>query len=344
MSQSKYSHPKSKTQIIKDQMKRFPETPALTLAKKIYKMPGNNKLWLSHDNIRQTINYYRGHHGKTHRKLIKGSDLETPLTYDTNPFKLPESSANIRKDYILPKAATNILMLSDIHFPYQNNEALTLALQYGKDHDINTIYLNGDILDMYQCSFHEKDMRKRSLSDELDSMRTFIVSLRANFPKAKIYYKEGNHEARLSRYLMVKAPELLDCQEFELPILLKLGENGIEWIPNKQAVKIGKLYVLHGNEFKGGGGVNPARAYYLKSKVSMIAGDKHQTSEHTEQSLNGDIVTCWSTGCLCELNPDYMPYNKWNLGAGHIQMHPSGDFEVRNFRIIPDKSGKLKIV
>jgi len=324
-----------KAKCVRKYLERFPDTPTLTIAKKIYKE--NIELFTDVDNARSIVKYYRGQNGENKRKSITTKDFIKPLTYDTNPFKLPESFANVRHDYILPKSATNILMLSDIHLPYHDIKALTLALKYGADKNVNTIFLNGDIIDMYQASFHEKDPRNRSLKDEMDCARWFLDVLKKTFPKAKIYYKEGNHEARLRRYLMVKAPELLDCTEFELPVLLKLREMGIEWIPNKQAVKIGKLYVLHGNEFKGGGGVNPARAYYTKAKVSMIAGDKHRTSEHTETSLDGTVVTCWSTGCLCELSPDYMPYNAWNLGFAHITVEPDGNFEVYNKRIIKGK-------
>lgn len=328
--------------IVKEYLEKYKNLPDMTLARLIYN--SNADVFTNLDAVRYVVRYFRGHAGNAKRKELANKKYVKPLTYDTNPFKLPESYANIRQDFHVAKACNNILMLSDIHIPYQNNEAITLCLKYGKEKNINTIYLNGDIIDMYQASFHEKDPRKRSLKDEIDATKEFIQALRKAFPKATIYYKEGNHSARLKRYLMVKAPELLGMQEFELPVILEFAKYGVIWIPNKQAVRIGKLYVLHGNEFKGGGGVNPARAYYLKSKVNMIAGDKHQTSEHTEQSLDGSTVTCWSTGCLCELNPDYMPFNRWNLGAAHIIVHADGDFNVTNFRIIKGKNGKLKIV
>mgnify|MGYP006935499080 CR=1 FL=1 len=327
---------------VKTYLRRFPDTPTLTIARKIYKE--NLELFTSLESARKTVRYYRGQTGDDGRAKVSTKEFLRPITNNTNPFRLPESFASVRQDYILPKSATNILMLSDIHVPYQNNEAITLCLNLGKEKNINTIYLNSDIIDMYQASFHEKDPRNRSIKDELEMTRELLASIRNAFPKAYIYYKEGNHSARLRRYLMVKAPELLDCTEFELPTLLRFNEFKIHWIPNKQAVKIGKLYVLHGNEFKGGGGTSPARAYYTKSKVSIIAGDKHQTSEHTEPSLDGSTITCWSTGCLCELNPDYMPFNKWNLGAALINVEEDGDFSVHNFRIVKGKNGKLKIV
>ena len=335
-----------KGQIIKEYLRKFPNTPDKTIGVKIYKE--NKSSFKSEKNAYDLVRFYRGHKGNRSKEQASHKEFFKPITNDTNPFKfkLPESSSFVRKDYFLPKANDKILMVSDIHFPYQINEALFLVLERGYKIGINTLYLNGDILDMYQASFHERDARKRSIKDELDTIRDFFDSVQRDLPGVKIYYKEGNHEMRLSRYLMHKAPELLDCEEFELAQLLKLGERGIEWIPNKKVVQIGKLYALHGNEFKGGGGVSPARAYYLKSGVSMIAGDKHRTTEYTETLLNENTITTWSTGCLCELNPEYLPFgNKWNLGAADITVHKSGDYHVNNFRIIKDEHTKLlKIV
>ena len=53
--------------------------------------------------------------------------------------------------------------------------------------------------------------------------------------------------------------------------------------------------------------------------------------------LDGKVVTTWSTGCLSELHPGYMPVNKWNHGFAVIRVDENGDFEVDNLRIIKVK-------
>ena len=52
---------------------------------------------------------------------------------------------------------------------------------------------------------------------------------------------------------------------------------------------------------------------------------------------NGKVVTTWSVGALCGMKPDYMPYNKWNLGFAEIEFDKNRDFEVYNKRIINNK-------
>jgi hypothetical protein len=99
--------------------------------------------------------------------------------------------------------------------------------------------------------------------------------------------------------------------------------------------KFGKLNVIHGNEFKGGGGINPARALFLKAKTDVICGDKHITNTRPENTLDGNIIYVHIVACLCELNPGYMPFGHtlWNNGFAHISLHGKGEFSVRNFRI-----------
>jgi len=77
-----------------------------------------------------------------------------------------------------------------------------------------------------------------------------------------------------------------------------------------------------------------ARGLFLRGKVSAMQGHNHSVSEHTESNMNGDIVTTWSLGCLCELNPAYLPINKWSHGFAMVDLSDNGkDFHVRNYRI-----------
>ena len=77
---------------------------------------------------------------------------------------------------------------------------------------------------------------------------------------------------------------------------------------------------------------------FLKAKTSCFQGHNHQTSEHTEPTLTGKMVTTWSLGCLCELHPAYMPLNRWNHGFAIVDLGANkDDFEFRNKRIFNGK-------
>jgi len=267
--------------------------------------------------------------------------IDELLPAASNPLDLPPSNESNYQPFKIPTNHNNILLLSDIHVPYHNIQALTLALKYGMENDINTILLNGDIIDFYAISRFEKDPRKRNFGHEVLMTRQFLYTLRKLFPKVAIYYKCGNHDVRYDYYIMRNAPDLLGMNEFSFESLLHLDKLDITFIPDKQIMHAGKLTILHGHEFASSlfSPVNIARGLFLRAKESALCGHHHQASEHTEPSINGKLTTCWSVACLCELHPDYMPINKHHHGFAHIRVFDSGDFEVSNYRIA---NGKIR--
>jgi predicted phosphodiesterase len=232
---------------------------------------------------------------------------------------------------------TKALILSDIHVPYHDRDSIMLAVERGADADL--VILNGDITDCYEVSHFQPDPRKCNFPEALHTTRELLKWIRSKFPKARIIYKEGNHEERLERYFTVRAPAVLGVEEFELKNLLKLFDLGIEWLGEKRPMRVGKLYVIHGHEFRCvfSNPVNPARGLFLRSKLSAMCGHFHQSSQHSEKDLSGKVVSTWSTGCLCDMRPEYMPLNNWGHGAAIVEIDAKGAYEVENFRIIEGK-------
>ena len=282
------------------------------------------------DSVRSLIRYYRGALGEKQKNTL----TDTSFAEAWNKYNLPESDG---EDYDPFKIEGNnkFLIFSDTHVPYHDVSALTTMFDYAIDRDITAILINGDFWDFHQLSYFLKDPRKRKASQELEIGKDFLRTLRKLFPTQKIYFKIGNHEERWEKYLKTKAPEIFDIAEFHLENLFPFGELGIECISDKRIVNIGKLSVLHGHELGLKGiNVNPARTTFLKAYESTLVGHSHRSSEHTEKNLNGEIVTCWSIGCMCWLSPDYAPINKWNHGFATVRVDSDGYFNVKNRRII----------
>ena len=313
--------------IVTEYLTRFPTLPALTLAKKIYK---ENKLTFNNiESIRTAIRAASASMGE--KRSIK-----TNKTFHNRKveFELPES---YKTDYTPYKInQSKVLIISDLHFPYQDNQAIRLAIKYGKEQNVNCILINGDLFDFAGISRHEKDWRQRSVYEEFEAVRLFLNSLRKHFPKTKIVYKLGNHDERWEKWLFLRAPEIFDDPEFKLESRLRLGELKIDIVKDKLPIKIGKLTVLHGHELAGGsGGVNPARATFLKTLDSVLVGHYHKTSQHTEASMYQDVFSVNSTGCLCDLTPHYMPINKHNHGFAYVEHSiKTGDYVLHNLKII----------
>ena len=318
---------------ILEYLERFPDLPSRTLASKIYNE--NSELFKNAEAVRFHIKYYRGKSGKTQLNKLSNKKF---VDVKIKPLTMPESYTKHVEVWKLPKANKKILLLSDIHIPYHDVEAIKTALEYGKKEGIDTIYLNGDILDFFMLSFHEKNPKNRpSLKNEIDMAREFFAYLRQEFPNVTIYFKPGNHEYRLERYLYLKAPELLDCEEFKLEILLGLAEFRIIYISKRIKTYFGDLLVEHGDRIRGSGGVNPARTLFTRYKRHAICGHFHRRSEHLEKVYDGEVVYTYSVACLCELEPEYFEVNNHTHGMAIIEM--DGDkFKVNNYSI---QNGKV---
>jgi len=305
-------------------------TPKLKLARIIY-----NENKLSFTNVETVRSIIRTLTGSCGAKRIKEADaaLIEDSERPRNPYNIPKSDETIYEPYHLE--GERILGLFDIHFPYHSISALTGAFNWAKKRNPDTILFGGDSLDCHQLSRFVRDPKMRHFADELNGFGELVEAIRKAFPKAKLVFKEGNHEERYNNFLYTKAKELSGVEEFKLENLIRKRAADIEYIGDKRIIKAGDLNIIHGHEFSGGvfSPVNIARGLFLKAKVSAIQGHNHQTSEHTETNMNEKITTTWSVGCLSELHPAYMPLNKWNHGFAFIEVDKAGEFDVQNKRI-----------
>jgi predicted phosphodiesterase len=227
------------------------------------------------------------------------------------------------------------LILSDIHIPFHDKRTVFAAVDEAITRGVDSVLLNGDVMDFYQISDHSRDPDLVRFEEEIEAGQKFVRWLRHKMPNARIVWREGNHDFRVRRYLVAKAPELRKLKCLHLPQLLGLDDHGYTWHQDKRVLWLGKLPILHGHELRGGGGVNAARWLYLQVGGTALMGHLHRTSEHHEKTISGRMHGCWTVGCACSLTPQYMPQNKWGHGYAFVDVEDSGDFRVTNRRILP---------
>lgn len=326
----------NKTEIAAEICREFPDAATLTLARMLYKR--SPELFNSVEHARSMIRGARGSNGQYHRACgLTRKDVERKLKAGDPFAKLPEPLRHFEHWAVqtLPPART--ALLSDLHIPFHDEAAVKAALHHVRRWKAERIILNGDLADFFSCSFWEKDPRKRDLAVEVGMVREFLAVLRGAMPRCEIIYKVGNHEERWERYLSVKAPELLGMAEFRLYKVLHMDRHGVRVIGDRQPVRIGKhLHVVHGHEFARdtfGAPVNAARGLYLRGKINAVCGHWHHTSAHAEKGMDGRVVSTWSTGCLCDLHPDYAPLNKWNHGFATVEFDRDA-FNLQNHKIL----------
>lgn len=329
------SQPQAIGRIAIEYLDRFPNTPSLTLARIMFQDHPLEVMSIEH--ARAVIRYYRQSLGREKRAKISDKHKRhlRKFTKDSfNPFDFPDSDAEDFPPFILPERASKLLILADIHCPYHDVEGLTLATREAKRRNVNAILINGDAIDFHSLSRYVKNPRARNFKEELNALAILLLRLQDALG-CEIFYKLGNHEERYETYMKIKAPEIFGEEAFELENLL--FNRGVKaTFIGRQIVHSGKLAIIHGHEFFGrpSNAVNPARGLFTKAKQSAVTAHYHRTSEHTETTLDSEIITCWSMGCMCGLWPDYAQINNWNLGfaINHIT-DKQGNFNFDNKRI-----------
>lgn len=315
---------------------QYPDWPSLKLARVMY---NENKLMFKDvEEARSRLRYIEGKFGDRERKSVSKGEFFKEEARPYNPYKLPESDESDYAPYRL-SGHKRVAIFSDVHVPYHNIPSITAAIEFCKKEKPDALLLNGDTIDCHRLSRYTKDPKKRNFKLELDTFKALFEVFEKQL-KCKIYFKMGNHEERYENFLKEKAGELIGIEEFEFENILKARARGIEVIADKRYMLLNTLAGIHGHEYVGGisAPVNPARGLFNRGKVSCFQGHNHQTSEHTEPTLTGKIVTTWSIGCMSELHPAYMPLNKWNHGFAMVDLSDNGeDFEFRNKRIFKGK-------
>lgn len=329
-------------ELVADFCSRFPDTPSKTLARTIYgKYP---ERWPTLDACYQVIRHLRGNHGHHHRAQAR-PHLRRPNQPAGFKWVFPKSSAETWEPFVLDAERTGVM--SDIHIPFHDPAAIhPLVREFQKFlRPGDALLINGDLCDFFSISRFEKNPTKSSLKKEIDLTRQFLGWLRQKFPRCRIIFKFGNHDEWFDKYLWRKAPELFGLEQMRLQHILTqpLGAEpeigGIEFVDEQRKITAGHLDILHGHELGKGSiapPVNPARGFFMKTMECTLAGHLHRTSQHQERTSKGKHISCWSTGALCGLYPDYAKINKWDQSGARVDLR-GNDFQVTQLRIINGK-------
>lgn len=204
------------------------------------------------------------------------------------------------------------IVLSDIHFPYQDDKALKAVYKFLEQHPVDTIILNGDILDFYDVSSFDKDPeRVNSLQKEIDLAQKFFKKLRQLAPNARIVFIKGNH-----------------CLDKRTDILTTDG-----WINVKDIVEQRKKVTLLNYDTQRDCVVTDTIQDYIKSyqkemieietrMSKQIVSDRHQVLLGDEKVLAKDIYNEQTKHLAHLIKPcsnTLIPYNG-NLSVNEVRL------------------------
>jgi len=324
--------------VIREHVEKHPEArdmPGRTLARALYaKHP---EVWPSLEAARHAVGWFFGQAGKGSKRYSKNKRPARTPGEDWEQY-LPESWREpVEWEPFLIHGANRTLVISDQQVPFHDELACKISIRYGLDHGANLVLLNGDVVDSHWLSKYIKDPRLRDFPEEVRLGIQYLNTIRKAFPDARIIYKHGNHEERYQNYMRTHSPELLGVPEFSWEHIYHLDDYGIEIVTDKRPIELGKLNVYHGHEIPTGG-VMPARTLFNKAMESSLAGHVHRSHHFSEPTASGKLISTWTTGCLCQLHPEFARINKWNHGFALVEVSDDGAFRVENLRIVDGKA------
>ena len=230
------------------------------------------------------------------------------------------------------KLFTTLVFISDTHIPYEDKKAIEVVLKFLKDFQPDYILLGGDLIDFYSISKFNKDP-KRALEtqDDLDKLYEFLKKIRDICPNSIILYFKGNHENRLRTYKWTKCPELAYLRCLTPEKLFRLAELDIQWIEKRW--QYGKLWFMHGSKLSVHSG-DSARKNRDDCGTNVVHGHSHRTGKSNLTNLGGNAGG-WESGCLCDLNPEYIEgVANWQHGLTVVQDFGGKIFHTDNIDIV----------
>jgi predicted phosphodiesterase len=227
------------------------------------------------------------------------------------------------------KATTKVMVLSDVHAPYQDDKALAVAEAFKKDFKPDITLALGDWVDAKCIATFASDIH------DLDQFHEFEVANELLDRFQPDIFFEGNHEERFRRpgcvpqlYRRMMAPQHW----------LQLKKRGIRWIPYsknpRHLYRLGKLTFIHGFSAAQNACKNEALAFGC-----VVHGHTHRIA--TVQVPHASAAhTAFNIGCLCDLHPPYMENRvgglSWAHGFGFGYIYKSGNFTFNTARLIGD--------
>lgn len=223
------------------------------------------------------------------------------------------------------------LIIPDCHIGFENRTAYQLMLDVARDLGtaLSEIVILGDFADFYSINAHgAKDPALVGLlMREVECVNYRLDELDKLFPSQKKVFICGNHEYRLHRYLINRAPELYGI--IDVAQLFKLRER-FNWsfIPydhrQKYQVLGSKLWARHQPP-----GSSP-KAIAARVMGSLIYGHTHRLESTEVVAIDGTVCRIYGAGWLGDSNAGVFDYVKdhpqWGLGFSICHAFPDGNF------------------
>jgi len=242
-----------------------------------------------------------------------------------------------------------VVVAGDFQFPFEDPEVYAAFLTFLAYERPDRIVLSGDILDLTAVSSYDKDPRLgMPVQEELAHAHRRLAEIRAAAgEEAQIFFLYGNHEARLSKWLAKRAPELVGMTDasgreiLSLANLLRLEALGITPCVSEGIAYAGPehfrsyyqiapdLIATHGTYSRSSGGGASIIPIVDAAGVSVVGGHDHSQGVAFRTiggfaGIEEKRTAAISTGMMCRRTElGYLAQHqvsRWSAGFAVIEL------------------------
>lgn len=244
-----------------------------------------------------------------------------------------------------------VVLCSDHQVPYHDKTLHKLFCQTLADNPPDILVVLGDLIDLPSISrFADNPDQITTVEENLSATYNVLADYRANAGSAaQIFYLPGNHEERLSKYIIKNAPALWGT--LTLPSLLKLEKLEIQWVsnsfgdwPHAQLQLTKSLTATHGWIVRKNSGASALTTLEHLAR-SVIMGHTHRMGMvfRTQHGSNGKVSvhTGVEIGTMCNIvgGLGYAIEPNWQNGFCTLTIYRDGTFSTP--RLISYIRGRL---
>jgi hypothetical protein len=228
------------------------------------------------------------------------------------------------------------VVIPDVHFPFQDDSAISCVLQAIKLVKPNIFICLGDLGEWHSISPWRYKRRRRPpleytiedlvkeaelVNKGLDLFDDVLKSVKCT----EKYMIEGNHDNWLN-FFVEEYPYL---SQYEFKNIMNFNERGYKFYKYGKYLKIGKLYFYHGGHYTT---VYHTRQHAMNLGKNVVYGHVHDVQRigvtHVDGAHHG-----FSLGCLKDMSADSNIWLKgrhvnWAHAFGIIDWFPNGDFRL----------------
>lgn len=211
-----------------------------------------------------------------------------------------------------------IVVLGDIHFPYENKRAIQRSIEYIKLVKPTHVVQIGDLYDQYFASRYSKNVNfttpEKELGESFKRASVMWEQIRKAAPQAKLLQLLGNHDCRLHKRIQEKLPEIESL--IKLPIQNLYTFPGVQTVfDSRQEVQIADILFHHGY-------LSQLGAHVKKYNKSIVVGHSHHAGVHYHKHNNKTIFE-FNVGFLADkkalpLNYGEAKLKSWTVGIGDL--------------------------